>query len=61
MLTYCPLRVVYVFGEPVLYPIEDVTPSWLTSGVLSTLRQVDYVATRTLAEADMMKKISQVC
>jgi len=53
-------RVVYVFGEPVLYPIEDVTPSWLTSGVLSTLRQVDYVATRTLAEADMMKKISQM-
>lgn len=53
-------RVVYVFGGPVMYPIEDITPTFLTSGVLATLRQADHNATHTLAQSGMMKKISQM-
>jgi len=53
-------RVVYVFGGPVQYPIEDVTPTFLTSGVLATLRQADHNATRTLAESGQLNTISQM-
>ncbi|XP_059146088.1 GMP synthase [glutamine-hydrolyzing]-like [Physella acuta] len=53
-------RVVYVFGGPVIHPVEDITPTFLTTGVLATLRQADYNATRTLAEAGITKLISQM-
>lgn len=38
-------RVCYVFGGIVKEPLPDVTPTYLTSNVLSTLRQCDDVAT----------------
>jgi len=39
-------RVCYVFGGIVKDPVSDITPTCLTSNVLSTLRQVDYAATQ---------------
>ncbi|KAK7093627.1 hypothetical protein V1264_007340 [Littorina saxatilis] len=53
-------RVVYIFGGGVKYPIEDVTPTFLTKGVLSTLRQADHVATTTLHAAGVSGNISQM-
>lgn len=37
-------RVCYVFGDIVKEALPDVTPTYLTSNVLSTLRQCDDVA-----------------
>ncbi|XP_067658415.1 GMP synthase [glutamine-hydrolyzing]-like [Haliotis asinina] len=53
-------RVVYAFGESIKHPIEDVTPTFLTEGVLSTLRQVDHLATKTLHDAGETGAISQM-
>ncbi|XP_046336154.1 GMP synthase [glutamine-hydrolyzing]-like [Haliotis rufescens] len=53
-------RVVYTFGESVKHPIEDVTPTFLSEGVLSTLRQVDHLATKTLHDAGETGTISQM-
>ncbi|GAB1605172.1 GMP synthase [glutamine-hydrolyzing]-like [Argonauta hians] len=53
-------RVVYVFGGRVRYPVNDITPTTLSEDVLSTLRQADYVATKTLQESGYMSKISQM-
>ena len=44
-------RVVYVFGSHVKEPPTDVTPTFLTTGVLSTLRQADFVAHSILRES----------
>ncbi|KAK3795394.1 hypothetical protein RRG08_000705 [Elysia crispata] len=53
-------RVVWVFGRAVQHPVEDITPTFLTTGVLATLRQADYNATRTLAQAGCTANISQM-
>lgn len=37
-------RVCYIFGGVVKEPLPDVTPTYLTSNVLATLRQCDDVA-----------------
>ena len=42
------------------FPIEDITPTFLSNGVLSTLRQADYLATRTLHTHDCTKVLSQM-
>lgn len=44
-------RVVYVFGSHVKEPPSDITPTFLTTGVLSTLRQADFVAHSILRES----------
>lgn len=44
-------RVVYVFGSHVKEPPTDITPTFLTTGVLSTLRQADFVAHSILRES----------
>lgn len=44
-------RVVYVFGSHVKEPPADITPTFLTTGVLSTLRQADFVAHSILRES----------
>ncbi|KAI2653677.1 GMP synthase [glutamine-hydrolyzing] [Labeo rohita] len=46
-------RVVYVFGSHVKEPPTDITPTFLTTGVLSTLRQADFVAHSILRESAM--------
>ena len=41
-------RVVWVFGGVVDGPIDEVTPTYLSQGVLSTLRQADCIADQVL-------------
>ncbi len=52
---WCALyRVAWVFGPAVAGPIEDVTPTYLTRGVLEILRECDYLANQILAENGMV-------
>jgi len=37
-----------MFGGEIKGTIQDITPTFLTQGVLNTLRQADYVANRVL-------------
>ncbi|XP_066540914.1 GMP synthase [glutamine-hydrolyzing] [Hoplias malabaricus] len=53
-------RVVYVFGSHVKEPPTDITPTFLTTGVLSTLRQADFVAHSILRESGYSSKVSQM-
>uniref|UniRef100_H2QNM5 GMP synthase [glutamine-hydrolyzing] n=1 Tax=Pan troglodytes TaxID=9598 RepID=H2QNM5_PANTR len=53
-------RFVYIFGPPVKEPPTDVTPTFLTTGVLSTLRQADFEAHNILRESGYAGKISQM-
>ncbi|XP_067851444.1 GMP synthase [glutamine-hydrolyzing] [Heptranchias perlo] len=53
-------RVVYVFGPQIREPITDVTPTFLTTGVLSTLRQADFEAHNILRESGFSGKVSQM-
>ncbi|KAH6934598.1 hypothetical protein HPB50_025506 [Hyalomma asiaticum] len=53
-------RVVYIFGGPVAFPVQDVTPTFLTPLVLSTLRQCDFVAQRALRASGYLPAISQM-
>ncbi|XP_064197576.1 GMP synthase [glutamine-hydrolyzing]-like [Anguilla rostrata] len=53
-------RVVYVFGPQVREPPADITPTFLTTGVLSTLRQADFVAHAALRESGYSGKVSQM-
>lgn len=43
-------RVCYIAGGLVKDQVQDVTPTFLTSHVLSTLRQVDYIANQVQDE-----------
>lgn len=53
-------RVVYIFGGSVRFPVEDITPTYLTNGVLSTLRQADYLATEVLHATNTTSSLSQM-
>ncbi|KAK6630444.1 hypothetical protein RUM43_014789 [Polyplax serrata] len=53
-------RVCYIAGGLVKDQVQDVTPTFLTSHVLSTLRQVDYIANQVLATSGCMRAISQM-
>jgi len=53
-------RVVWVFGPAVKDAIQDITPTRLTSVVLSKLREADYVAQKILSDSGYHKKISQM-
>ncbi|VEN54751.1 unnamed protein product [Callosobruchus maculatus] len=53
-------RVCYVFGGIVKEPLPDVTPTYLTSNVLSTLRQCDDVATTVLQNSGHINSVSQM-
>lgn len=37
-------RVCYTFGTRIKFTIQDITPTFLSPGVISTLRQADHVA-----------------
>jgi len=54
-------RVVWVFGSMVQGPIEEVTPTSLTMGVLSTLRQADYLAHAVLERHSKKEWVSHEC
>ncbi|UYV82071.1 GMPS [Cordylochernes scorpioides] len=53
-------RVCYIFGEPVIFPVQDVTSTLLTPGVLATLRQADYVAHQVLESTGCTKLLAQM-
>ncbi|XP_038060989.1 GMP synthase [glutamine-hydrolyzing]-like [Patiria miniata] len=53
-------RVAYIFGDPVREMITDVTPTFLTPGVLGTLRQADHLAQSELIKSGYYNKISQM-
>lgn len=41
-------RVCYIFGGSVLHPVQDVTTTFLTKNVISTLREADDKATQVI-------------
>lgn len=47
-----------MFGPPVKEPPTDVTPTFLTTGVLSTLRQADFEAHNILRESGRYLAVS---
>ncbi|XP_013772810.1 GMP synthase [glutamine-hydrolyzing] [Limulus polyphemus] len=53
-------RVVYIFGDAVQFPVQDITPTFLTTGVLSTLRQADFLAQNILHSSGYYNQISQM-
>lgn len=53
-------RVTYVFGGRVKYPIQEVTFTTLTTNVLSTLREVDFLANQVLLQRGIMRTITQM-
>lgn len=53
-------RVVFAFGGTIKEPVQDITPTLLTPGVLSKLRQVDAVANKVLNDTGCSSKLSQM-
>ncbi|XP_021918589.1 GMP synthase [glutamine-hydrolyzing] isoform X1 [Zootermopsis nevadensis] len=53
-------RVCYIWGGLVRDQVLDITPTFLTSNVLSTLRQVDLVANQVLASSGCVNSLSQM-
>lgn len=53
-------RVVYAFGPAIQYPVESITPTLLTDGVLSTLRQCDHLAHEVLQYHGQVQHVSQM-
>jgi len=53
-------RVVYIFGTQVKGPILDITPTYLTRDVVTTLQEADHCVNDFLAENELLKKLSQV-
>ena len=41
-------RVCYIAGKMVKDQVQDITPTYLTSNVLGTLRQADYMANQVM-------------
>ncbi|XP_022787009.1 GMP synthase [glutamine-hydrolyzing]-like [Stylophora pistillata] len=53
-------RVCYTFGKRIKFQIQDITATFLSPGVISTLRQADHVAYSVIHKHDMVDKISQM-
>lgn len=53
-------RVCYIFGPQLHHPIQDITPTYLTSNVIATLRQADHLANQVLTANGCMGAISQM-
>ena len=47
----CVYRVVYVLGGRIQEAITDITPTYLTQGVLSKLREADHMAHSVLHDS----------
>ena len=50
-----------MFGDPVRGPVEDVTPTYLRSTALATLRQADLVAYDVLVRHGRVCVVCSVC
>lgn len=53
-------RVCYVFGRAVRETVTEVTPTYLTSMVISTLREADFLVNKVLLEQGCYKKLAQM-
>lgn len=53
-------RVCFIFGPIVHHPVIDITPTHLTSNVISTLRQADHVTNQILVANGCMSALSQM-
>ncbi|KAL9971293.1 hypothetical protein ACROYT_G023801 [Oculina patagonica] len=53
-------RVCYTFGKRIKFQIQDVTPTFLSPGVISTLRQADHVAYSVVQKHDVVDRLSQM-
>ncbi|XP_073989483.1 GMP synthase burgundy [Rhodnius prolixus] len=53
-------RVCYIGGGLVKDPVQDITPTYLTTHVLATVRQADHLATQVLNNSEYMRKVSQM-
>jgi len=53
-------RVVFAFGGVIEYPVSDITPTCLTPLVISTLREVDYLANQVLNSSGESGRLSQM-
>ena len=58
-LTSFACRVVYAFGPRIKEPVQEVTSTFLTQGILGTLRECDALAHQVLQSWDSTK-ISQM-
>ncbi|ELT99234.1 hypothetical protein CAPTEDRAFT_224299 [Capitella teleta] len=53
-------RVVYVLGSPVTEDVTDITPTYLTPGILGKLREADHAAHSALSLSGYTAKVSQM-
>ncbi|KAG5674427.1 hypothetical protein PVAND_004399 [Polypedilum vanderplanki] len=53
-------RVCFIFGNPVMYQITDVTHTFLSKYTVGQVRQADYIVNTILNEFNLMKGISQM-
>jgi GMP synthase (glutamine-hydrolysing) len=53
-------RVCYVFGEAIKFPVQDVTPTFLTTQVLATLREADHRAHQVLKNNNCYHLVAQM-
>ncbi|RMX38265.1 hypothetical protein pdam_00003398 [Pocillopora damicornis] len=53
-------RVCYTFGKRIKFQIQDITPTFLSPGVISTLKQADHVAYSVIQKHGIADKISQM-
>ncbi|XP_065342548.1 GMP synthase [glutamine-hydrolyzing] isoform X2 [Cloeon dipterum] len=53
-------RVCYIFGKMVRDPVQDVTPTYLTTSIISTIRQADHIANQVLISSDFYSRVSQM-
>jgi len=53
-------RVCYTFGKRIKFQIQDVTPTFLSQGVIGTARQADHVAHSVLRNHGLLSQISQM-
>ncbi|XP_067946997.1 GMP synthase [glutamine-hydrolyzing]-like [Watersipora subatra] len=59
-LSHLVNRVCWVFGKRVEYPVTDITPTYLTNGVLTQLREADSIAYKVLKETGTIRSLSQM-
>ncbi|KAM7439597.1 hypothetical protein ABFA07_011051 [Porites harrisoni] len=53
-------RVCYTFGKRIKFQIQEITPTFLSTGVIGTARQADHVAHSVLRNHALLAQISQM-
>jgi len=53
-------RIVYIFGDPVTWPVKEITPTYLREDVISQLQKADDIVNEVLLKYNLIRKLSQV-